>query len=197
MKLKQLLLFTLSLLLLAACTHPSSSGSSLNHTSEPQTYYGRFLVGEEDIDAFSEIIRGNDIDYDYKNKLQTSDDSNTGTNMSAGEYAALWKAEIDAQYEKLYTLLNGYVQSGEIDPACLQELSDAQTAFLESLKGDMIFTENTLGMGGDLSRMGTFGTVMINSNYASAYRQRTIDLMEYLYLITYHVEFVYQNNFRH
>ncbi len=118
-------------------------------------------------------------------------------NMSAGEYAELWKTEMEAQYDKLYTLLIGYVQSGEIDPARLQELSDAQTAFLQSLKGDMTFVENTLGMFGELSRMGTFGSVMINSNYASAYRQRTIDLMEYLYLREYHVEFVYQNNYRH
>ncbi|HNX13328.1 MAG TPA: hypothetical protein PK854_09690 [Oscillospiraceae bacterium] len=187
MKPKHIALFLFAVLLLAACAPATQTAP----------YYGRFLVGEEDIDEFSEIIRNNDIDYDYKNKLQTSDDSNAGMNMSAGEYAALWKSEMESQYEKLYNLLSGYVQSGEIDPACLQELSDAQTAFLESLKGDMIFTENTLGMGGDLSRMGTFGTVMINSNYASAYRQRTIDLMEYLYLITYHVEFVYQNNFRH
>ena len=197
MKLKFIPLFALSLLLLTACAHPSSDTPS-RQTSESLTYYGHYLVGEEDIDEFSEIIRNNDIDYDYEHKLQTPGDTNGGMAISAGEYAVLWKAEMEAQYEKLYSLLSEYVQSGEISETRLMELSDAQTAFLAYLQNDMMFVQNTLGPVGEMQEMGSFGTVMINSRYASAYRQRTIDLMEYIYLLDHSaLQFVYQNDYRH
>ena len=194
MKHKFIPLFTLSLLLLTACAHLPSDTPS-RQMSEPLTYYGNYLIGEEDIDAFSEIIRNNDIDYDYKHKLQTPGDTNGGMAISADEYAELWNTEMEAQYEKLYALLSGYVQSGEISETRLTELSDAQTAFLAFLQNDMMFVQNTLGPAGEMQEMGSYGTAMINSRYASAYRQRTIDLMEYIYLLDHSaLQFVYKND---
>lgn len=97
------------------------------------------------------------------------------------KYTKVWNDEMNNIYEKL---------KSKLDTDGIKKLQLAQKNWIESNKNDLNFIENQFIISG---YTGTQGYVMIANDRYKRSRKRTIELMEYYYLLENGLTFKYKS----
>lgn len=146
-------------------------------------YYGVYQCSNN----FSELIDDNPIDKNYYlefNKLQKSTEFSTTSCVELeNKYIYLWKNEIDNSYNHLLSML---------DYNDKEKLIDSQDNWIKYIKSKFDFVRNKFIYTG---LIGTQGYVQLATLKHNMYKQRAIELLEYIYIIENRIEFVYKNNY--
>lgn len=188
-----------SLLFLASCTKATESKESIKAeptvnisqlvetvvTESPydnidDSYFGKYQMSDE---GFSEQVKNNAIDREYDIELSKFQGSSNFTTQSWVEledkYNAIWEKELNNSYKKLLEKLNKKEQ---------KELQKAQNGWLQFNDHESGFVYESWG---DLG-LGTQGKVELVASEKDRIRERTLQLMEYYYMLGGKVEFLYK-----
>lgn len=195
MKGKILLLFFI-MIMLSAC-QSSSPPTTLNdetqfitqgqpERSSPETLFRSMGNFELSGKFYDEMIR-NPIDHDYEmefNELQNSKEIITTLDWGAfeGKYEKIWDEELNHIYEKLLS---------KLDRESREALIESQKEWLKYNLKETKFVEKTYI---DTGYLGSKGSVSLAKDIMERIRERTMQLMEYRYLLDGEVEFSYQSN---
>jgi uncharacterized protein YecT (DUF1311 family) len=140
-------------------------------------------------DEFVNIIKENPIDKDYRietENLSNSSESSTNSWIQLeGKYYSIWDDELNAVYKKLLSKLNEDEQ---------KLLIEAQKGWLQFHINDPKFVTEVFYNRESGSILGTQGYISMMSLEKRRIRERTIELMEYYYMLGNNVEFEYKNN---
>lgn len=157
--------------------------NKLGKVEKEKTNYGVYQCSN----SFSELINDNSIDKDYYiefNRLQESTEfSTTRWEELEYKYVELWKIEMDNSYNHLLSIL---------DLNDKKNLIYSQDDWLKYIKNKFDFVRNKFLYTGFI---GTQGYVQLATLKHIMYKQRAIELLEYIYIIENRVEFVYKNNY--
>ena len=134
---------------------------------------------------YDEMLR-NPIDHDYEvefNEFQNSEEIITTLEWGAFEskYTEIWDKELNQIYK---TLLS------KLDKEPREALIESQKEWLQYHLRESKFVEETFIYNGYL---GSKGPVSLTISIRERIRERTMQLLEYRYLLDSEVEFVYQN----
>ncbi|PAD30025.1 lysozyme inhibitor LprI family protein [Paenibacillus sp. 7523-1] len=134
---------------------------------------------------YDEMLR-NPIDHDYElefNEFQNSKEIITTLEWGAFEskYTEIWDKELNQIYK---TLLS------KLDREPREALIESQKEWLQYHLRESKFVEETFIYNGYL---GSKGPVSLTTSIRERIRERTMQLLEYRYLLDSEVEFVYQN----
>ena len=150
-------------------------------------FFGGEYFGNRDIKTrdFNEVFHNNPIDKLYEESI--SDPTLTAT---SGHIAGLenrfcdyWKAEVDAVYKKLYSILE------KEHANTLKKTQHAWKDYMkysEEIRGNLLFSEiYDIGAG-------RIDSYLIGSMLKEETRARAIELMEFYYRLTGELEFVFK-----
>jgi len=153
--------------------------SSAEVTTE-DSYFGQYQMSP---DGFSNQVKDNAIDRDYKeewDKFQKSPEFNTQSWVELeNKYIGLWDKELNNTYNKLLRKLNEEEK---------KKLIQAQKGWLEFHTNESEFVAEAWEELG----LGTQGRVQLVMAAKDRIRERTLQLMEYYYMLGGEVEFLYQ-----
>lgn len=196
---KKICVIILALLMFTACTKASEAKETNNVgtvkqgniTSSKDTeknnqintddsYFGQYQMSE---DGFSQYVKDNPIDRDYKielDKLQKSSDFTTQSRVELEvKYTEIWDKELNNTYNILLSKLNDNEK---------EKLRSAQSGWVQFHTKEANFVSeswNDLGLGSQ-------GRVQLVISGQGRIRQRTLQLMEYNYMLGCKVEFLYK-----
>ena len=195
MKGKILLLFFI-MIMLSAC-QSSSPPTTLNDETQfisegqPERSSPEMLfrsIGNFELSGkfYDEMLR-NPIDHDYEmefNELQNSKEIITTLDWGAfeGKYEKIWDEELNHIYEKLLS---------KLDRESREALIESQKEWLKYNLKETKFVEKTFI---DTGYLGSKGSVSLARDIMERIRERTMQLMEYRYMLDGEVEFLYQSN---
>lgn len=134
---------------------------------------------------YDEMLR-NPIDHDYEvelNELINSKEINTTLGWGAleGKYTEIWDKELNQIYKKLLS---------KLDREPREALIESQKEWLQYHLKETKFVEETFIYNGYL---GSRGPVSLATDIKERIRERTMQLLEYRYLLDGEVEFLYQS----
>jgi uncharacterized protein YecT (DUF1311 family) len=143
-------------------------------------YFGQYQMSE---DGFSNLVKDNAIDRDYKiesDRFQKSTEFNTqGWIEIEDKYSKAWDKELNNIYKKLLTKLN---------EAEKKELTDAQKGWaLFHINESEFVSEAWSDLG-----LGSQGKVQLVMAQKERIRIRTLQLMEYYHMLGGEIEFLYK-----
>lgn len=165
---------------------PSVSSKNQDSTvkNEDTTVTSIFYGSYQMTDKFSELVRLNPIDKEYNkefNEFQNSKDfSTSGWLELENKYTELWDKELNEIYIKLQALLNDKQKN---------ILIESQKAWLKFHLKESDFVYETFIQGDPQNNLGTQGLVNLQISIKDRERERTLELMEYYYLISGKAEF--------
>lgn len=140
-------------------------------TIQENKHYGNYQ-GNED---FSEIIRDNPIDLAYREEHRQLQESETSTTLAwgalEGKYLAKWQDKMNETLSDLEQSLNANERAN---------LAQAQQSWQSSIDADMNFVDHAFIVNGAL---GSQGTVQAAETQVQKTRARTIELMEYAFIL--------------
>lgn len=165
-----------------AKTTPTSTENSEESTEDTQ-YYGDYQMDPED--TFNTLIHNNPLDQAYHkeyNKFQNSTQfSTTGWVALEAKYLKLWNVELNNTMQQLKSKLSA-------SQYALLQQSQAGWKTYDTKESE--FVEDTFLKN---AYFGSQGQVSAVSTQLSRTRERTIQLMEYVYELNDHqLQFVYQ-----
>lgn len=165
-----------------AKTTPTSTENSEDSTEDNQ-YYGDYQMDPED--TFNTLIHNNPLDQAYHkeyNKFQNSTQfSTTGWVALEAKYLKLWNVELNNVMQQLKSKLSA-------SQYALLQQSQAGWKTYDTKESE--FVEDTFLKN---AHFGSQGQVSAVSTQLSRTRERTIQLMEYVYELNDHqLQFVYQ-----
>lgn len=159
--------------------NPSQSNDRVQENTD-KLYYGQYQMSNA---GFSEQVKNNAIDAAYKaelTKLQESPDFNTQSWVELEDkYVKLWDNELNNTYGRLLKKLNEKEQ---------KELQEAQKGWLQYHTHESKFVAEAW----DAFGLGSQGRVQAVMAVKNRIRERTLQLMEYDYMLGGEVEFLYQ-----
>lgn len=185
MKGKILLLFFIATVV-SAC-HNSSQPTMLNSETK-SIMKGNMLpksIGNYDLkgEFYDEMLQ-NPIDHDYEvefNQFQNSKEFTTfAWRALVGKYTEAWDKELNQVYNKLLA---------KLDREPKQALIESQREWLKYHLRETEFVGKTFI---DNGYLGTQGSVSLDTVTMERFRERTMQLFEYRFLLDGEVEFVYQ-----
>lgn len=154
-----------------------------NETVIQSRYYGTYQMDPKD--TFDKIIKYNPIDKDYDKEF--NDFQNSTTFSTSGwidleeKYIKIWNQEMNEAINKLKSKLNNEEYN---------LLEESQNEWLQYNSNESGFVIKTFLL---KSHFGTQGNVMAETAIRERTRERTIELLEYLYeLSDYNLEFLYK-----
>ena len=161
-------------------TVSNKDNSTNNQEQIDYSYFGQYQMSDE---GFSQYVKDNAIDRDYKielDKLQNSSSFNTQSWVGIeGKYTDIWDEELNNIYNKLLNKLNEKEK---------EKLLNAQKGWLQFHISEAEFINETWN---DL-QLGSQGRVQSIMSVKNRIRERTLQLMEYYYMLGGKVEFLYQ-----
>lgn len=160
-----------------------TSTEQSEESTEDTQYYGDYQMDPED--TFNTLIHNNPLDQAYHkeyNKFQNSSQfSTTGWVTLEVKYLKLWNVELNNTMQQLKSKLSASQY------ALLQQ---SQAGWAKYDKAESEFVEDTFLKN---AHFGSQGQVSAVSTQLSRTRERTIQLMEYVYELNDHqLQFVYQ-----
>ncbi|PEJ56638.1 MULTISPECIES: lysozyme inhibitor LprI family protein [unclassified Bacillus (in: firmicutes)] len=151
-----------------------------NEQSENNNLYGTFDVSGE----FSKLIQSNPIDRDYQKELddfqKSKEFSTTGWIQLEAKYSSIWDKELNEVYQKLLQ---------KLDPTQKELLIESQKGWLQNHLKESAFVQKTFS-----NELGTQGQVNMVIASKDRIRNRTIQLMEYYYMLGGKVTFLYTSS---
>lgn len=161
---------------------PTSTENSEESTEDNQ-YYGDYQMDPED--TFNTLIHNNPLDQAYHkeyNEFQNSSQfSTTGWVTLEGKYLKLWNVELNNAMQQLKSKLSASQY------ALLQQ---SQAGWAKYDKAESEFVEDTFLKDAHFRSQGQVSAIRAK---LSRTRERTIQLMEYVYELNEHqLQFVYQ-----
>lgn len=158
----------------------SKDDNTNNQENNDNFYFGQYQMAEE---GFSQNVKDNAIDRDYKiesNKFQKSSEFTTqGWVELEGKYIKIWDSELNNTYNMLLNKLNDKET---------EKLRNAQKGWLQYHINESEFINESWD---DLG-LGSQGRVQLIISVKDRIRQRTLQLMEYYYMLGGEVEFLYK-----
>lgn len=156
--------------------------SRIKETEEDEgTYYGSYLW----VDNFLELINDNPIDKDYEiefDELQNSEEFSTAGWLALEiKYTRFWEAEMNNAYSHLLEILESEHR---------ENLIASQKSWLEHVAYDFTFVWDKFIATG---HFGSQGKVQIQRVCHKKAKERTIELMEYIYSLEHEANFIYDN----
>lgn len=156
-----------------------------NNNNSVKNYFGNYQMTEK----FSNIINKNLIDNDYNiemGKLSASSKFSTYSWVKLeNKYNDIWDKELNAIYKKLLSKLNKDEQ---------KLLIDSQKAWLQFHLNDPKFVNKVFYNRESGAVLGSHGKISMVSVQTKRIRERTLELMEYYYMLGNDVEFQYKGN---
>ncbi|CAI6082655.1 hypothetical protein PAECIP112173_03644 [Paenibacillus sp. JJ-100] len=154
--------------------------------SSPEMLFRSMGNFESSGEFYDEMLR-NPIDHDYEmefNELLNSKEIITTMDWGAfeGKYEKIWDEELNHIYEKLLS---------KLDRESREALIESQKEWLKYNLKETKFVEKTFI---DTGYLGSKGSVSLARDIMERIRERTMQLMEYRYLLDGEVEFLYQSN---
>jgi uncharacterized protein YecT (DUF1311 family) len=184
-------------LILTSCAKVNETKAPINpqhETNQPQqenpahseddksndSYFGQYQMLE---DGFSKYVKDNAIDKDYEvelAKLQESPDFNTQSWVELeSKYIEIWDKELNNTYNNLLKKLNEKEQ---------EKLREAQKGWLQyHTKESEFIVESWDDFG-----LGSQGRVQLAMSAKNRIRERTLQLMEYYFMLGEDVDFLYK-----
>lgn len=161
----------------------NTSNENINNQQNNESFYwGQYQMADE---GFSQHIKNNAIDRDYQiesDKFQASPEFSTqGWVELEYKYVEIWDKELNDIYKKLLDRLNDEEQ---------EKLRKAQRGWLQFHINESEFVHeawNDLGLGSQ-------GRVQLAMLIKERIRNRTLQLMEYYYMMGGEVEFLYKGD---
>lgn len=148
---------------------------------EEKVYYGAYQW----FDRFSELINDNPIDKDYYlefEKLQKSIDFSTSKWVELeSKYTKFWEDEMNNAYNHLLGILDLNDQ---------KNLMASQDNWLEYIKNESDFVKNKFIHTGWIGNQGYVQLTIVNHK---KYKERAIELLEYIFIIEDKNEFLYND----
>lgn len=146
------------------------------------SYFGQYQMSE---DGFSKLVKDNAIDRDYKAESAEFQESPEFSTQSwvqlEAEYTKLWDKELNNIYNKLLGKLNAEEK---------EKLLKAEKGWVEfHLNESGFVVEAWEDMG-----LGSQGRVQLVMAEKDRIRERTLQLMEYYYMLGGEVKFLYQGD---
>jgi uncharacterized protein YecT (DUF1311 family) len=144
------------------------------------SYFGQYQMSDE---GFSMYVQDNVIDKSYEAETtqfqQSNEFSTQGWIALESKYIEIWDNELNNIYNKLLEKLNEKEQ---------KELREAQKGWLQyHIKESEFVVESWNDLG-----LGSQGKVQLSMSQKSRIRQRTLQLMEYYFMVGGDVEFSYK-----
>lgn len=153
-------------------------------SSDHGRYYGTFQM--DPTDEFDKIIKNNPIDIDYDKEFydfQNTTFTNSGWIELEGKYIEIWNQEMNETINKLKLKLNNEEYN---------LLVESQNGWAQYNSSEAGFVIETFLLN---SHFGTQGNIMAETAIRKRTRERTIELLEYLYEQSdYYIEFFYKGN---
>ncbi|HYE10801.1 MAG TPA: lysozyme inhibitor LprI family protein [Patescibacteria group bacterium] len=144
------------------------------------SYFGQYQMSDE---GFSMYVQDNVIDKNYEAETtqfqQSNEFSTQGWIALESKYIEIWDNELNNIYNKLLEKLNEKEQ---------KELREAQKGWLQyHIKESEFVVESWNDLG-----LGSQGKVQLSMSQKARIRQRTLQLMEYYFMVGGDVEFSYK-----
>ena len=144
------------------------------------SYFGQYQMSDE---GFSMYVQDNVIDKNYETETtqfqQSNEFSTQGWIALESKYIEIWDNELNNIYNKLLEKLNEKEQ---------KELREAQKGWLQyHIKESEFVVESWNDLG-----LGSQGKVQLSMSQKARIRQRTLQLMEYYFMVGGDVEFSYK-----
>lgn len=143
-------------------------------------------IGNYDLsgDFYDEMLR-NPIDHDYEVELQELQNSDEVTTLGWGalesKYTEIWDKELNQIYNKLLS---------KLDKEPREALIESQKEWLQYHLKETKFVETAFI---DNGYLGSQGSVSLDTVIKERIRERTMQLLEYRYLLDREVEFLYHS----
>jgi uncharacterized protein YecT (DUF1311 family) len=137
-------------------------------------------------EGFSDQVKNNKIDKDYKTEWEKLNNSTEFSTQSCVEleakYIKLWDVELNSIYKKLMSNLN------EKNKIILRK---AQQGWIQYNENDEVFVwENFIS--GEENQIGSQGLYQVRLALKNRIRERTLKLMEYYYMMGNDIQFEYK-----
>lgn len=147
--------------------------------------YGIFDMSGE----FLNKVNNNPIDRDYelesKNLYQSSNMSTFAELGLESKYTKIWDAELNAIYNRLLLKLTSKEK---------EELIESQKGWLRYHMKESEFTDQMFKLRASGPILGSQGSVQMQQASKERLRERTLELMEYYFLLGNNVKFLYTNS---
>ncbi len=161
-------------------TTPTEKNNSDIQTNIDDSYYGQYQMSDE---GFSEHVKDNAIDKEYKEELakfqESSEFSTQGWVELEDKYYEIWDKELNNTYNILLKKLNEKEQN---------KLKEAQKGWLQYHTNESDFIRETWEDFG----FGSQARVQLVISANNRLRVRTLQLMEYNFMLGGDVEFLYK-----
>ena len=190
------LLITVSLLLISCGKEVNSTKQTQNGNVSTRTSQqvksvnvsssGNFgvydMTGE-----FLDELNNNPIDRDYEvesKKLSESSDLSTSAEINLeSKYIKIWDTELNAIYDKLLEKLSSNEK---------EVLIKSQKGWLQNHTKESEFVNQVFYLRESAPLLGSQGRVQMQQAIKGRLRERTLELMEYYYLLGHNIEFIYK-----
>lgn len=147
------------------------------------SFFGNYQMKDD----FAKIIDQNSIDRAYSEEMETFQNSaefNTqGWVELEAKYLKIWDNELNSIYKKLLTKLNEKEKN---------ILIESQKGWVQFHTNELAFVDEVFYFRKSGQLFGSQGRVQTVATQSSRIRQRTLELMEYYYLLENEIEFEYK-----
>lgn len=149
-------------------------------------YNKKYTLKGNTSDEFAFLMTENPIDLEYEKICDNYDGSSLMLMQIEDDYKNWWASEMETAYTELQNLLEG---------EDLEQLKKSQVAFLEYLNGkDAMDTSFYVEQKYDT--IGNLRTSMVYSENAELVKNRAYTLLEYVYILTGEINFVFDENIK-